>query len=74
MNDIQENSIYCLEHAAEALESKTIDVQNCKLLFIYSEDELFDLIGKIGTTIEMKILKKSLGKPITESLLQKQTT
>lgn len=72
MNETQEEGIYCLEHAAEVITNKKVDVQSCKLLFIYSEEELADLIGKIKSTIEMKIHKKALGKPIPEYLFQKQ--
>ncbi|XP_044766850.1 protein Jumonji [Coccinella septempunctata] len=58
----QENANYCLDHAIEQIEKKSIQPDNCKLLYTYSENDLEDLISKINKTIEQKLQKKVFSK------------
>lgn len=38
--DTQEGITYCLEHGYEAIEKKKSQLDKCKLMFTYNEDEL----------------------------------
>lgn len=58
----QENANYCLDHAIEQIEKKSILPNNCKLLYTYSENDLEGLISKINISIEQKLQKKVFNK------------
>jgi len=53
----QEDAVYCLDHAMEYIEKKKIEVQNCKLVFTYDDQEMTNLIEKMKIMIETKLLK-----------------
>ncbi|KAF5283535.1 hypothetical protein FQA39_LY17315 [Lamprigera yunnana] len=57
--DLEEDSVYCLEHAINCLERKQLTTTNCKLFFTYSIEELIGLINKVRGTIETKLQKKT---------------
>lgn len=58
MFDADGDVVYCLEHAIKMLEEKKITLSKCKLMFTYDYDELDGLVGRIHSTIEMKMQKK----------------
>lgn len=58
----QENANYCLDHAIERIEKKSIEAENCKLLYTYSENDLEELVSKINRSIEQKLQKKVFNK------------
>ncbi|XP_066592555.1 uncharacterized protein Jarid2 [Prorops nasuta] len=58
MSNTQEETVYCLEHAAQILTKKKQILKHCTLMFTYSEDELDDLIKKLKDRIEAKSKKK----------------
>lgn len=51
-----------MEHAADYINNKKIDVKNCKLMYTYSDEELDQVIEKIQNLIESKSQKKVQGK------------
>lgn len=56
--DTQEGITYCLDHGFEAIEKKKSQIDKCKLMFTYDEEELEKLSEKIKATIESKLQKK----------------
>lgn len=58
----QDNAIYCIEHAINHIEDKSLDSTKCKLMYTYDLTELSVLPDKVRTTIETKLQKKAGSK------------
>ncbi|XP_034176929.2 jumonji, AT rich interactive domain 2 [Osmia lignaria lignaria] len=57
VSNSQDDSIYCLPHALQLFNKKKQVLKHCTLMYTYNEDELDDLIHKLGERIEAKSKK-----------------
>jgi protein Jumonji len=47
----EENNVYCLKHALKYLNDNRIQVDQCKLMYTYTMDEIEKLIKKLKTKL-----------------------
>lgn len=59
VTEMQDDEVYCLQHAAEYLACDKISRDECKLMYTYTEEELCDIVDKVINAIESKPQKKS---------------
>lgn len=57
----EDDSIYCLQHAVQYLKNKRLDADQCKIIYLYKEDDIKDIINKVNEKLSHS-KKKSIGK------------
>lgn len=56
-----DDDIYCLQHATQYLNDKRIEADQCKIMYLYKEDDIKDIINKLNEKLSTT-KKKSIGK------------
>ncbi|XP_044731636.1 protein Jumonji [Chrysoperla carnea] len=58
VTEIQDDEVFCLQHAAEYITSNKIATSECKLMYTYTEEELCEIVDRVINAIDTKPQKK----------------